>query len=665
MNSISNGLAVIYSLAAESAALVSLFLVFANPSVLLAQSQGDGSDIVISSAIMTVLEVNTSNCASYNYRALETFACQSEVGSYQAGRLAHAVEAFAVSLQAAGVSTISSDIQRSIYEDIAHFGVYRSISVPAMNLVDLSHSQSSPFGQESNMVSATSMIALEYLHPGVLEATGTTFEEVAGLAGLNLTDGPRDFESYMAGYAGRPTELSSLRLFGEFQDSAPILQKYVASPDQILTSGGNLLSDYYFEEPIALDSRRSSPLGQLVSLAGMVAYNSGRPLTNQHQIQDPENFQVNFLGDTPFSGIACTLCAISSDQTGSGVEAGYVSAPLFTEEFSVASITVAAPEGDGTLNPAHDELESGIDLMSAASSGAEASNNSPSSGNQIDSVGTSERVACYAACGVAEILTEGGDVIAESFKTAKDLLLGEGKDAYRQNLNDVVEEVKDVTQIPNRCVETCENLDNPLDEDDSQPVSDEETAINQAKDENENGDDAADTEEAATAENVNTASEETIASADAEDAPASVDVTSTSVPDNGGTCDPDMEGEGGCDCHVDYQGMMLMPCTPNDGGDGSVVSRATDESNFGQTRWLFREPTQPDRLGAVFSVFYDAENSTDEFPIPVLIEVHSTGSGFLTDGGDPMPSSSGVPNRLSLPIFGDGGVGIPPPTNFE
>ncbi|WP_298922407.1 hypothetical protein [uncultured Roseobacter sp.] len=662
MNSILRFLAGIFFTRTASATFVSTMLFFAQSTASLAQSESDSPEIEISSAIMTVLEVNASNCASYRHPTLKTFACQSEVGSYQAGRLAHAVEALAVSLLAAGVSSTSSDIQRSIYEDIAQFGVYRSISIPAMNLVDLSHSQSSPFGTESGMVSATSMIALEYLHPGVISATGSTLEGVANLADTSLTEGPQNFDEYMTAYAGRPTELGSLRMFGEFQDSAPILKRFVPPTNQISASGGNLLSDFFFEEPIAMDGKRSNPLGQLVSQAGMVAYNSGRPLTERHASESPEDFQMNFLGDTPFSGMACTLCAGSADETGDGVETEYISAPMFTEEFSVVSITAASPGDGNTAGGDPSELVSGIDLMSSASGAAENSANSSSTDSQLISPETKEKVACYASCGVAEVLTEGGDVAAESFKAAKDLLTGEGKDAWRENLNDVVEEVKDVTQIPNKCVETCENLDNPLDDDGNEPKNDDDgnTDLTDNGNNGGQGDDDTNDDNGTTTVGAGDSTGDAVASSNTESASAG-DVASTSVPDDGGGCDPEMEGEGGCNCHADNQGMMLMPCTPDDGGAGPTMESSLDELNFGQTRWLFRQPTQPDQIGSVFSVTYNVDGPTGAItPNPVFTEIQSTGSGFQTGGGNPIPNPGGFQGRVSSPISIGGGISNPP-----
>ncbi|AXI41814.1 hypothetical protein C1J02_07590 [Sulfitobacter sp. SK011] len=508
------------------------------------------------------------------------------------------------------------------------------------------------------MVSATSMIALEYLHPGVIGATGSTLEEVASLAGTSLTEGPQNFDEYMTAYAGRPTKLGSLRMFGEFQDSSPILEKFVPPANQISASGGNLLSDYFFEEPIAMDSKRSNPLGQLVSQAGMVAYNSGRPLTEQHTSQSPKDFQMNFLGDTPFSGIACTLCASTASETGDGVEAEYVSAPIFAEEFSVLSITAASPGNDN----ASGELVSGIDLMSSASSAAENSANSPSTEGQLVSSETKEKIACYAACGVAEVLTEGGDVAAESFKAAKDLLTGEGKDAWRENLDDVVEEVKDVTQIPNKCVETCENLDNPLDDDSGDEPQNGDNGNTDLTDNGNNGtqgDDGTDDDNGTTTGDEGTSTGDAVASTASESATAG-NVASTSVPDDGGGCDPVMEGEGGCNCHADHEGMMLMPCTPDDGGANPAMANSPSELNFGQTRWLFRQPTQPDRIGSVFSVAYESDNPDDLMPAPVFTEIKSTGSGFESLGGNPIPNPGRFQGRVSSPVSIGDGISIPP-----
>lgn len=576
-------------------------------SQLLADDQ-DAQTITLGSSVMTVLTVNAANCGSRASEVLNSFACTSEVGSYQMGRLGLSVEALANALIDTGVSSTSSDLQRAIFEDIVDFGITRSISIPAMNLVDISHSAGSPFGELSGEIASASLIALEYIHPGVIENAGFTFDQVSAMGEYTQMLGPRDFNQYMLNHAGKALQLSDLEIFDIDGETGPLVEKIVISDDLLAQAGGNLLTDYVFDPAIADGDERSQPIAQLMSNAGIVAMNSGRPLTDRHTGEPNTAQSFEHLGDLPFYGIACVDCVEDPSETAAQVEEGFRDVPVLPSAQSIEELSVASMVGVDNSAPSGKSFLNGFELMAAAREAGEravASNaaSEDSAGTEdteqsTDSSATTKAV-CYAACVVAETVQSGGKAAAQFTKVAGDVVFLEGGEQYEKNLETAVEEGKNFLIFPKRCFTTCENQDNPIDD-----------------------------------------------LPDAQTTPDSEAVDSTSLPDDD-TCGP----EENCTCPIEPTGMVL-PCDGEGDGNPTGPPAPNQIADGSSSSWLFRSKSDG-TVGEVFAVISGEASEAPESGA-IVRKLILGDDGFIPETGSPIASDSlSQPNPIgpiSIPL---------------
>lgn len=250
-------------------------------------------------ALKKITSFDPISCADIVNDYLGQSACLGDAGTYQFARLALSIESFADALQSAGLKSDSSNIQMEIYADIARFGVFPSLVLPATTLVDQTSMGNNPFGRKAGEINGRALISLEYLYPGIISDVGSTFVKVSSAAGTKHMPGIANFNQYM-GNSHRSVSIDEFRMFGKVGIAPLPVQKLVIPSGKSLHNL-NLLSDFVFSGSMPTHER-VLPMGMAltaITVQAQVGTAAKVPTKSPHGIL-PEN-------GVPFSGLGMAV----------------------------------------------------------------------------------------------------------------------------------------------------------------------------------------------------------------------------------------------------------------------------------------------------------------------------------------------------------------------
>ncbi len=158
---------------------LSIFLILVIPNIVLAKSFEDD-------ALQHITNSKSLSCGTNESNALHFDACKGPAGAYQFVRIALAINSYAKALKEFGFSDLTSSIEKELFRDVATFGLELGLSQPAMNLADLAANDTKNLGNRSEKVLGFSMMALEYVYPGLNKTTGINMAKIGALTETDL-----------------------------------------------------------------------------------------------------------------------------------------------------------------------------------------------------------------------------------------------------------------------------------------------------------------------------------------------------------------------------------------------------------------------------------------------------------------------------------------------
>jgi hypothetical protein len=391
------------------------------------------------------------SCARLAADFMSVPLCQYDLGTYQVARVALAGEALASALRAAGLTDSSQEIQAQLLRDVSRFGVHNAMMAPAMAMVDLASASRSPFGKDSQRVSARAMIALEYLVPGVANRAGFSLDALAKNAGVQRADGARDFESYMSSQAGKSVGLDAFRQFTSPPGSTAFATK-LSIPETAFSPGAprNTPNDITFARSASAGTS-SIPMATLFTGIAGIARRDGSKLFAGSSEREGASDQL------PFRGASCIGCKFPAGAAnGNSIYSSDAPATIL----SIGTFSGSRNEskwnspgnGRGLLE---DERAARRDMIGAQASMSEAKGNAGTTTNRSS-------VSCELGCAAKETVRTLGMAAADFSEGVTGVVKGDSKqvsDAVDKMYYNVADNLLNGTT---RCVErNCEKTGIP------------------------------------------------------------------------------------------------------------------------------------------------------------------------------------------------------------